>query len=178
MAVPHLERWAKHMIRILVFIVMITTAVTATEPREVAEEAIAAWAARDAKRLDAVAHPELKKRCRTARLTQFYIESKAEKKKIIESGSDADAFGVFCEALKEISPRDDRLEYSAYYIESSMRDGLAIFIFDLGWKAKDGSTRDSSSKTEIVLKKNGDDWRFLWSRAIQIHVDLMWNPIE
>ncbi|MEO5958153.1 MAG: hypothetical protein ABIR80_03480 [Opitutaceae bacterium] len=139
---------------------------------------MAAWRACDAKRLDAVAHPELKKRCRDARIVQFYVEDKEEKKRALKSGSDADALALLCEALRAIVPRDDRVEHFDRFIGTVKKSDLAIVVFESGWRAKSNPTSGQSSKIEVVLKKVGDDWRFLWSPAAQLHIDLTWDPKE
>lgn len=163
-----------------VTILFLTTSVilAAQEPRAVAEEALAAWRAGDAKRLDTVAHPELKKRIRDARLVAFYVEGKDEKKKLLESGSDADVVALFCEALRAIVPRDARVEYFDRFTETVRRGNLQIVVFESGWRAKSNPSTEHSSKIEVVLKKVGADWLFLWSPAAQLHVDLSWNPKE
>jgi hypothetical protein len=162
----------------IIFILAASFAVAAQEPRAVAEEALAAWRVGDATRLNAVAHPELKKRCRDARIVLFYVEDKEEKKKALESGSDADAVGLLCEALRAIVPRDSRVEYFDRFIETTQRGDLAIVVFESGWKSKSNPSSTHSSNSEVVLKKVGDDWRFLWSPAAQVHIDLTWDPKE
>jgi len=174
------ERWANNkMIRFsILFILSACVAFAAQEPRAVAEEAMTAWRSGDAKRLNAVAHPELKKRCREARIVQFHLEDKVEKKKMLESGSDDDALALLCEALGAIVPRDVRVEYFDRFIETVRRGDLAIVTFESGWRAKNNSAHGRSSKIEVVLKRVGDDWRFLWSPAAQLHIDLTWDPRE
>ena len=161
-----------------VLLLIVSPAIAAQEPRGVAEEALAAWRAGNAKRLDAVAHPELKKRCRDARIVQFYVEGKEEKKKALESGSDDDAVALLCEALRAIVPHDDRVEYFDRFVETVRRGDLAIVVFESGWRSKSNLSSAQSSKIEVVLKKVGEDWRFLWSPAAQLHIDLTWDPKE
>jgi hypothetical protein len=164
------------MIRALIFLALTSVAMAVQEPRFVAEEALAAWHAADAKRLDAIAHPEFKKRCRDGRLTNFYVEDKESKKQKLISGSDSDVIALFCEALRAIIPRDDRIEYFDRYVETVRKGDLAIVVFDSGWKRKSDPSVTRSSKAEIVLQKSGDDWLFLWSIAAQVHIDLGWDP--
>lgn len=167
----------KEMIRIvIIFLLTMSMALSAQEPRAVAEEALAAWRATDAKRLDAVAHPELKKRCRTARIVQFYIEGKDEKKKILASGSDAEVIALLCEALHAIVPGKDKVEHTDRYLEIVRKGDLAIVVFDSVSKPTGNRSAGIPMKTEIVLKKVGEDWRFLWSPSVQLHVDLKWDP--
>jgi hypothetical protein len=91
----------------IVFLPTATVTVAAQEPPAVAAEALAAWRAGDAKRLNAVAHPEFMKRCRDARIVLFYVEAKPEKKKALAAGSDADALALLCEALQAIVSRKE-----------------------------------------------------------------------
>jgi hypothetical protein len=165
------------MIRAFCFL-LIASVAFAQAPRSVAEEALAAWRAGDAKRLDAVAHPEFKKRCRDARIVLFDVDRKEEKKKVLESGSDTEVVTLFCEALRAIIPRDDRVEYFDRHLETIRKQDVAVVTFDSGWKQKSDPSVSRSSRVEVVLKKVGDDWRFLWSPAAQLHIDLMWDPRE
>ncbi len=167
------------MIRILViFVLTLSTALAAQEPRAVAEEALAAWRETDAKRLDAIAHPELKKRSRDARIVQFYVEGKEEKKKLLASGSDSEVTALLCEALHAIVPGKDKVEHTDRYVEVVRKGDLAIVIFDSVSRPIGSRSAGIPMKTEVILKKVGEDWRFLWSPAVQLHIDLNWDPKE
>jgi len=176
----HLQRWTeKDMLRsAIVFVLTTSTVVAALEPRGVAEEALAAWHAGDAQRLEAVAHPELMKRCRDARILRFDVEGKKEKEKILVSGSEAEVMSLLCEALRAIVPGKERVEHTDRYLETDWKEGLAIVVFDSVSKPAGSSSAGVPMRTEVVLKKVGEDWRFLWSPAVQLHVDLTWNPKE
>lgn len=166
------------MIRALLLLVIASVSVAAQEPRAVAEEALAAWRAGDAKRLDAIAHPEFKKRCREARVMYSYLEEKPEKKKVLASASDAEIMALFCEALRAIVPQDDRVEHFDRFVQAVPKGELMIVTFESGWRLKRDPSQMRSTRQEIVLKKAGNDWRFLWSPAALIHVDLTWDPRE
>jgi hypothetical protein len=168
------------MIRTAIFFCLVTcAAVAAQAPRAVAEAAIAAWTARDAKSLDALAHPELKKRCREARIIEFYLGKKPEKKQVLVSGSDAEVIELLCEALRAIvPPRDTHLEYFDRYLDTANMGDLAIVRFDSGWKRKTDGVIGIEDKMEIILKKSGGEWKFLWSPSTQLHIDLSWDPTE
>ena len=62
-----------------------TAAMTAQEPRTIAEAALAAWNDADATQLNAVAHPEFRARCRDARIIHAYVENSPEKKKSLSA---------------------------------------------------------------------------------------------
>jgi hypothetical protein len=162
----------------VVFLLITGFVIAAQEPRAVAEEALGAWRAGDAKRLEVLAHPELKKRFRDARIVRFYVEGKVAKTKILESGSDADVVALFCEALRSIVPRDARVEYFDRFLEARQHGDLAIVSFDSGWHSKSEPSTVQASKIEVILKKVDDEWRFLWSPAAQLHIDLTWDPKE
>jgi hypothetical protein len=165
------------MIRIVViFLLTLSMAFAAQEPRAVAEEALGAWRATDAKRLDAIAHPELKKRCRAARIVQFYVEGKEKEKKRLASGSDAEVIALLCAALQAIVPGKDKVEHTDRYLEIVRKGDLAIVVFDSLSKPTGSRSAGIPMKTEVVLKRVGDDWRFLWSPAVRLHVDLDWDP--
>ncbi len=164
------------MIRTLALFLFVSAALIAQEPRTIAEEALAAWRAGDAKRLDAIAHPELKKRLREARIVLFYVEDKPAKKKTVESGSDSEVVAIFCEAHRAIVPRDARVEYFDRFAEARKSGDLAIVFFNSGWRSKENPSSVQSSQIEVILKKADGEWRFLWSPAAQLHVDLTWDP--
>lgn len=167
------------MLRTLLFLAITSIAVAAQEPRAVAEEVLVAWRTADAERIDAVAHPELKKRIRHSRLLEFYLEDKAqglERRARVEK-SEKDALRVFCEALRTIRPQDDRFDHRDRFIETQRKGDLAIVVFEsrFGGRQSDPATW-TSIQTEIVLKQLGEEWRFLWSASVSIHVDLEWDP--
>ena len=137
---------------------------------------MAAWRVGDAKRLGAIAHPELMRRCRTARIVEFYVEGKDDKKKALAAGSDANALALFCEALRAIVPRDERFDHFDRFVEVRRKNDLVIVVFESGVKRKSDQKIIQSSSTEVVLKQVGNEWRFLWSIAAQIHIDLDWDP--
>jgi len=156
-----------------------SVALAAQEPRSVAEAALAAWDTHDARGLSAVAHPELVRRIRDGRLIQFYVANRPSKASVASSGSDADVVALFCEALQAIvPPRDSQLEYFDRYVETNYKGDLAIVVFDSGWKRRSDGITGHESRKEIVLKKSGGDWKFLWSPAALIHVDLDWDPTK
>jgi hypothetical protein len=166
------------MIRIATaFLLASSIAIAAQEPRTVAERALVAWSAHDARSLSTLAHPELIRRIRDARLINFYVAGKPDKKGILVSGSDAEVLALFCEALQAIvPPRDARVEYFDHYIETKAEGDRATVIFDSGWKRRSDGAVGDEFKQEVILKKSGDEWKFLWSPAVSIHVDLTWDP--
>ena len=153
--------------------------VAAQEPRTVAEAALSAWTSHDAQRFLPLAHPELLQRLRHARLLQFYIAGKKDKQAVVASGSDADVVSLFCEALQSIvPPQDSRLEYFDQYLDTKIRGDSAVVEFDSGWRRKSDGTIGLEVKKQVVLRKFDGEWRFLWSPAVGIHVDLEWNPTQ
>jgi hypothetical protein len=158
------------------FLVSASTVFAAQEPRSIAEDAMAAWRAGDAKHLGAIAHPELMRRCRTARIVEFYVDGKDDKKKALAAGSDADALALLCEALRSIVPRDERFEHIDRFVEVRRKNDLAIVVFESGVRRKSDQKIIQSSSNEVVLKQVGDEWRFLWSITAQLHIDLDWDP--
>jgi len=103
-----------------------------------------------------------------------------DKRGVLVSGSDADVTALFCEALQDIVPDHfNGLDHFDKFVETKYKGDLAIVVFDSGWKGKNGDFEGNVFRNdEIVLKKSGDEWRFLWSPAVLIHVDLSWNPIK
>jgi hypothetical protein len=169
------------MFRIAFAFLWLTAPVIAVQnPRTVAESALEAWHAHDSKRLLAVAHPELLKRLRDSTLVRFYVTRHEDKRSVVVSGSDAEVAALFCEALQVIVPAQfNGLDHLDRYVETRYKGDLAIVIFDSGWRGKSGDFEGIVSRNvRIVLKKSGDEWKFLWSPAVSIHVDLDWKPIE
>lgn len=149
------------------------------DPRALAESIIDSWSLSDRNVLVAVAHPELLERLRTARISDFYVSDKPEKKKVLESGEDTEVIAIFCEALRAIVPeKDTRVEYFNRFLGSLPQGELLIVRFESGWKRKIDGTIGVSRSQDIVLKKSRGEWRFLWSAAVQVHVDLSWDPRE
>ncbi len=159
---------------ILVFLAAASSALASGEPRTVAEAALAAFSARDAKALAAVAHPELKRRLRQARILQFYAAKLAARREVLASGSDEDVIALFCEAVRAMAPTPQ--PSVERYIKTIFGNGLAIVVFEKGWKRQSDGTVFQTMEDDVVLRKEGEDWRFLWSPALQLHVDLNWDP--
>jgi hypothetical protein len=147
------------------------------EPRAVAEAALTAWQKNDAVALDGLMHPELKKRLRTSNLLQFYFEMKKEDASQLKSATDAKVVELFCDALRVIvPPRDSRFEYIENYVATETHGKYAVVVFHSGMKSKTNPSPAPLSRMEVILKKSGDHWLFLWSPAVSIHVDLAWDP--
>lgn len=167
------------MIRVCFFLLLsLAVAHAADDPRRVAEEALAAWHAADGKRLDAVAHPELKRRCRDARILRFYAEGKEDQQRILTSGSDTEVIALLCDALRAIVPGPEKVEHTDQFLSTARKGDLMIVTFESISKPAGSRSSGTSMKTHVVLKRNGDEWRFLWSPAVQLHVDLTWDPTQ
>lgn len=144
-----------------------------SEPKTVAERGVRAIADNDATVLAAVAHPELIRRMRSARLVTFYLGERNQSTDLTKA-SDTDIVRLFCEAHKAMAPRDPQLEYFCDYVGTDVRGDYAIVTLASGWRSKK-STLPPPSNDEVVLKKSADGWRFLWSPVINVHVDLEWD---
>jgi hypothetical protein len=165
--------------KILLMMLCTGTALAADGPRTVAEAALSAWASADGRKLETIVHPELMKRFREARIINFYVGNNENKKKTVASGSDAEVIAVLCEAIRAIiPPRSNQLEYFDRYVDTKLKNDLAIVSFESGYKRKSDGQIGLINKNEVVLKKDGANWKFLWSISIQIHVDLEWNPTD
>jgi hypothetical protein len=158
------------------YILSAASLVAAGDPRAVAERAIGAWRDGNANILDAISHPELKARFRHARIVEFYVEDKPEKRKRLESGTDAEVVALVCEALRAIVPGRDKVAHVDVFVKSEIKGEYAVVSFDSTSSPKGGTPSHQTSTTEVLLKKDGSDWKFLWSAAVQLHVDLQWKP--
>lgn len=145
----------------------------AEEPRVIAEAALLAMRDSDAVVLNRIAHPELKKRLRGSRLLTFYRGQKNDDTSL-DHVSDDKVVQLFCEAHKEIAPRDSRVEYFDDYVSTKEQGNYAVVSFDSGWRSKT-SAQTQRTRSDVVLKKSGEKWLFLWSPAMNIHVDLEWD---
>ena len=143
------------------------------EPRAIAERAVGAIAKNDAALLERVAHPELIRRMRSARLVTFYLGERNQSTDLTKS-SDTDVVRLFCEAHKAMAPRDPQLEYLCDYLGTDVRGDYAIVTLASGWRSK-SSTLPPPSNEEVILKKSAGEWRFLWSPIVNVHVDLEWD---
>ena len=149
----------------------------ADTPKEVAEDAMRAWVSHDAPVLVSLSHPELILRMRTARIIQFYLEYHPDKRMIPESGSDSQVVKLLCEALEEIvPPRNGDFIYKDRYIDTKEMGDLAIVTFERIVTSAVDSNRELISHPVFVLKRKDSKWLFLWSSAVNIHVDLEWDP--
>lgn len=167
-----------HLPRLLVLACLVIASAVASEPRQVAEAAAAAWFEKDAERLHALAHPELIQRARTARICEFHFRDQPEKLKRLRTGSEAEVVSLLCEALRAIVPDNKPLIRVRDYEKTELREGLAVVTFQTGWKSPSAGTKAFLTPEQIVLKKSGDEWKFLWSAAASIHIDLEWNPLD
>jgi hypothetical protein len=165
-------------------------------PEMTASAALAAWARADGAALEALAHPELKRRCRDARIIREYLaryhppQSKllalAERKPpadepdplpILEySAPDAATFKLLGQALAKLAPRNRKLAYYDRWTDTFVAGDLAILTYVSGWRDPVDPIDRGSWPTEVILKKSGGAWRFLWSNAVQDHVDPRWDP--
>jgi len=162
-----------------VFVLFVCVSVAAQEPRLVAEAALAAWAAEDAKTLDEVAHPEFKKHCRLSPVVASYVSDKAEKKTVLVSGSDSEVIALFCEMVRAYrQPPPSHLELFYRYIDTTFRDDLAIVVFESGLRRKSDGGFNHSSKLEVLLKQSDDGWKFLWCPSAKTWIDQLWDPRE
>ena len=143
------------------------------EPRLIAEAVLQAWRDSDAAALNRLSHPDLKKKLRTSRLLVFHLDQKNESSDV-SALSDDKVVQLFCEAHKAVAPRDGRVEYFDEYLSTENRGGFAVVVFDSGWRSKT-SAQTQRMRNEIVLKRAGDRWLFLWSSAMSVHVDLEWD---
>lgn len=160
-------------------IVFVSAAVGAfaAEPRTVAEAAMKAWVAHDAKALAPVCDPELVQKMRRARAVEFYLERYPEKAGIAKEGSDAEVVALLCDALASVvPPRDGRFVYEDRYLDTQVTGDLAVVRFESTVASAGKASNPLRSTTEIVLKKRDGRWLFLWSPAVRIHVDLAWDP--
>jgi hypothetical protein len=147
------------------------------EPRAVAQSAIKAFQDGDAPTLGKVAHPELKRRLRTARLLKFYLEMKKIDTGFLSTAPESKVVELFCEAHRAIvPPRDSRLDYFDYYMSTVVHGDFAIVTFDSGWKTRAEHPVENHLQNEVILEKDGGDWKFLWSPGVSLHVDLEWDP--
>lgn len=155
----------------------IASSALAGEPKEVAEAAMRAWVAHDAKALYPLSHPELISRMRSARVIEFYLEHHPEKSAIPKSGSGAEVVSLMCEALASIvPPRDGRFIYEDRFVDSKEVGDLAVVTFESSVASTGSSSKARSSSTTFVLKQKDGKWLFLWSPAVSLHVDLAWDP--
>lgn len=114
---------------------------------------------------------------RSARIIQFYLESRPEKSAIPKSGSGAEVVSLMCEALAAIvPPRDGRFVYEDRYVGTKEVGDLAVVTFESSVTSAGSSSKAQGSPTEFVLKQKDGKWLFLWSPAVSIHVDLDWDP--
>jgi hypothetical protein len=144
------------------------------DPRKVAEAALTAWRDSEPAVLSRLAHQELKQKLRTARLLTFHLERQAFSPDV-RALPENRVVELFCDAHRTIVPRDSRVEYFDTYIATEVRGEYAMVVFDSGWRFKN-SGQSHQMRNEIVLKKSGDEWLFLWSPAVNLHVDLDWDP--
>lgn len=152
------------------------SALAQDEPRLVAETALSALAARDGEALAAVAHPELLQRCRRARILDFEVKRNLLNRETLASSSDSEVMVLFCGAIKTMAPNP---QHSVdRYIRTYFNDDLAVVVFENGWVRKSDGTIFHTMQKDVVLKKAGDVWRFLWSVEIQLHTDLSWDPLS
>jgi TonB family protein len=166
------------MMRIAALFFFSASAVVAgQDPRLVAEAAISAWSSPDGKSLLALVHPELIARLRNARLIQDYVADKVDKKRMLISGSDADVIALFCETLRvwELA-RDAKYEGFHRYVGTKIKGDLAIVMFDFFLNRKSDGSFWKDDRMEFVLKRSGDDWRYLWSTDFPPVIDFRWDP--
>ncbi len=152
---------------------------SAKEPRAVADAAMVAWVDANAEQLKVLAHPELKRRLKTAQIVSFYLEDKPDKKKALENAPDDAWVSILCEGLVAIVPRRDALfEYSDVYQSTEIKNDFAIVTYLSGLRPITSKRPIQYTPQRIILKKHNEEWRFLWSRSVSIHVDLDWEPIS
>ena len=152
------------------------SALAQDDPHTVAETALSALAARDGRALAAVAHPELVQRCRKARILEFEATRNLLSRETIASATDPEVMVLFCAAVKTMAPNPqssvDR------YVRTYFKGDLAVVVFENGWVRKSDGTIFHTMQKDVVLKKAGGEWRFLWSVEIQLHTDLSWDPLS
>jgi len=157
---------------LLIYLGVYCVTAIARDPQQVASEAVAAIDAGDAKRFVALAHPELLKRLRSARVFSFSRVGRAE---LLRSGSDVQVANEFFTAIESVAP--NRLRPIMRYRSSEAAGDLVIVTFEAEFPSGYPPGRNRFPE-RVVLKRNGNDWRFLWSVRVQLHTDLEWNPIE
>ncbi len=94
----------KYLVAVGLLALTVVTA-AADEPRAVAEAALVAMRDSDAVVLNRIAYPELKKRLRGSRLLTFYRGQKNDDTNLDQVPDDK-VVQLFCEAHKQIAPRD------------------------------------------------------------------------
>ena len=163
-------------IRILLALTVASNAL-ASEPKEEAEAAMRAWVSHDAKALYPLSHPELISRMRSARAIQFYLESHSEKSAIPKTGTGFEVVELMCDALAAIvSPRDGKFVYEYRYVGIKEVGALAVVTFESSVTSASSSSKARGTPTTFVLKQKDGEWFFLWSSAVSVHVDLIWDP--
>jgi hypothetical protein len=160
----------------LLFAFVASVAFATDEPRTIAESALAAWTARDGKALDAVSHPEFKAKCRHARVFESPVTEYDLRRKVVASGSDQELLVMFCSAISKLAPHPQASVYT--YVKTETKGNIATVEFNEGWKRQNDGTVYATFKKIVVLEKDGDNWRYLWSPEASIYVDLNWDPTQ
>jgi hypothetical protein len=161
---------------LLVFLVVASIAKASVDPRSVAEGALDALNSGDAKKLGAFAHPDLIAHLRRASIYRFWKGDNEARDKTLATGSDVQVIELYFEAVEAVLP--NRFHHTDKFIETKLKGDLADVVFQSRFLSpKDGAVHDTRT-SDIVLKKVGDDWRFLWSVEIGIHTDVNWTPLE
>jgi hypothetical protein len=158
----------------IILFVFASTALALDGPREVAESALAAWKARDGAALTAVASTEFLARCRHARVFDSPVTDIGVKNRVLASGSDQEVVTLMCEAVGKLSPHPQNSIYT--YLKTIPKGDLLIVEFSDGWVSQTTGKVYGTFPTRVVLKKEGNRWRYLWSPAASIYVDLGWDP--
>ena len=154
--------------------IAVSGAFAANDARPVAESALAAWEARDGKALASISHSEFKARCRHACVFESPVTDKDLKQRVLASGSDQEVIDLLCQAVAKLAPNPQKSIYT--YVKAVTKGDLLIVVFSDGWVSQTSGKVYGTFPTEVVLKKEGDEWRYLWSPAASIYVDLNWDP--
>jgi hypothetical protein len=145
-------------------------------PRIVAENALRAWENRDAASLLGLAHPELKSHVHDARITKQFLKEKGRSVQL-DQVNDETAFALLCEALTALLPaRDPQREYFDLYVSEHHLGNRAFVIFDSGWRNRSDAAQSYHMRSTVVLEQKNGEWLFLWSPAVNLNVDLTWDP--
>ena len=151
----------------------IGTAATAESPQVVAELGLRTIYDKNAANLLHIAHPELKRRIRASQLLAVYLASE-KKSADPQALSEENVVRLFCEALKVAIPNDERFDYVCEYLSSKDRGDYMLLTFRTGPRSK--TTQKSDLRKEsVVLKREGDQWLFLWSFPMAFNVDPRWD---
>jgi hypothetical protein len=149
-------------------------AFAANDPIPVAESALAAWKARDGTTLAAISDTEFRARCRHARVFESPVTDRDLKQRVLASGSDREVVELLCQAVAKLAPNPQKSIYT--YVKTIAKGDLLILVFSDGWISQTTGKVYGTFETKVVLKKEGDEWRYLWSPAASIYVDLNWDP--